>query len=51
MIGFIILVISAFYKAFTGECFITDIDALGVASLGELILEIFLGAVCIGVRQ
>lgn len=51
MIGFIILVINAFYKAFTGETFITDIDALGVASLGELILEIFLGAIYTGVKQ
>lgn len=40
MIGFIILTISAFYKAFTGECFITDMGALGAASLSELIIEI-----------
>lgn len=50
MIGFLILTICAFYKAFTGECFITDIGALGAASLGELIMEVFF-MICIGAKQ
>ena len=40
MIGFIILIIAAFYKAFTGDDFIKDISALGCASIGELMIEI-----------
>ena len=39
MIGFIILIIAAFYKAFTGDVFLEDFGAMAIASIGELVLE------------
>lgn len=45
MIGFIMLMINGYYKAFNGEGFVNDINALCVASVTEILVEIMLCAI------
>lgn len=45
MIGFIILMLNEYHKAFNGEGFVNDSNALAVASVSEILIEIMLYAI------